>query len=155
MGPVLVMAGGALALLAFLFLLGILGPEDEAPMPSGNGARATATPTATATPQREKRTPERPREVRLRLVATGPVYVCLVDSDGKQVIDEQTLAAGTRTKVFTSRVFRTNFGNDNVQMVVNGKTFSVEASPDPIGYVLRPGRAPRRLSDEARPDCST
>jgi hypothetical protein len=40
-------------------------------------------------------------------------------------------------------------------MVVNGKTFSVAASPDPIGYVLRPGRDPRRLSDAARPDCSS
>jgi cytoskeletal protein RodZ len=156
MGPVLMMIGGAVALLGFFFLLGILGPkEDEAPMPSGGGARATATPTATASPDKEKRTPTRPRDVRLRLVATGPVYVCLVDSDGKQVIDEETLETGTRTEVFKSRSFRTNFGNDNVQMVVNGKTFSVEPSPDPIGYVLRPGRDPRRLSNEARPDCSS
>jgi cytoskeleton protein RodZ len=155
MGPVLVMGGGALALLAFFLILGITGPDDEeTPMPSGGGARATATPTPTASPDKEERTPTRPREVRLRLVATGPVYVCLVDSDGKQVIDEQTLEAGTRTKVYKSRVFRTNFGNDNVQMIINGKTYSVEASPDPIGYVLRPGRAPRQLSDEARPDCS-
>lgn len=156
MGPVLVMAGGAVALLAFLFVLGILGPDDEeTPMPAGGGARATATPTPTATPRKKKSTPTRPREVRLRLVATGPVYVCLVDSDGKQVIDEETLEAGTRTQVFKSRSFRTNFGNDNVQMVINGKTFSVEPSPDPIGYVLRPGREPRRLSDAARPDCSS
>jgi cytoskeletal protein RodZ len=155
MGPVLVMAGGAVALLGFFFLLGILGPKDEEPMPTGGGARATATPTATATPEKENPAPTRPREVRLRLVATGPVYVCLVDSDGKQVIDEQTLEAGTRTEVFKSRLFRTNFGNDNVQMVINGKTFAVEPSPDPIGYVLRPGREPRRLSDEARPDCSS
>jgi cytoskeletal protein RodZ len=155
MGPVLVMAGGALALLAFFLILGITGPDDsETPAPS-NGARATATPTPTVTPGEKKETPARPREVRLRLVATGAVYVCLVDADGKQVIDEQTLEAGTRTRVFKSRVFRTNFGNDNVQMIVNGKTFSVEPSPDPIGYVLRPGRDPRRLSDSARPDCST
>jgi cytoskeletal protein RodZ len=155
MGPVLVMAGGALALLAFFLILGITGPDDsETPAPTG-GARATATPTATASPEPEKNTPTRPTEVRLRLVATAPVYVCLVDADGKQVIDEETLEAGTRTKLFKSRVFRTNFGNSNVKMVANGKTYSVEPSPDPIGYVLRPGRAPRQLSEDARPDCSS
>jgi hypothetical protein len=81
--------------------------------------------------------------------------VCLVDSAGKQVIDEQTLATGTRTRTYKSRLFRTNFGNDNVRMLVDGKSYSVAASADPIGYVVRPGRAPRRLSDSARPDCSS
>jgi hypothetical protein len=40
-------------------------------------------------------------------------------------------------------------------MIVGGKSFPVAASPDPIGYELRPGRDPRRLSDAARPDCSS
>jgi hypothetical protein len=71
------------------------------------------------------------------------------------VIDEQTLETGTRTEVFRSKFFKTNFGNDNVQMIVNGKTYSVAASPDPIGYEVRPGRRPKRLSDSARPDCSS
>jgi helix-turn-helix protein len=155
MGPVLVMIGGAVVLLAFFAVLGLTGPDDEPPPDDSGEVVATATPTATAEPGERPRERSRPREVRLRLVATGPVYVCLVDSEGKQVIDEETLEEGTRTPVFKSRVFRTNFGNDNVQMVVNGKTFSVEPSPDPIGYVLRPGRDPRRLSDEARPDCSS
>jgi hypothetical protein len=158
MGPVLVMGGGVVVLLVFFFLLGKWGPDDDetpAGVGDGSGARATATPTPTAEPRDRDQAPSRPRRVRLRLVATGPVYVCLVNASGDQVIDEQTLAAGTRTEVFRSRSFRTNFGNDNVQMVVNGKTYRVAASPDPIGYSVRPGRAPRRLSDAARPDCSS
>jgi cytoskeletal protein RodZ len=158
MGPVLVMAGGLVVLLVFFFLLGKWGPDDEETPTAGDGgggARATATPTPSAEPQDRDEAPARPRRVRLRLVATGPVYVCLVNASGDQVIDEQTLVAGTRTEVFRSRSFRTNFGNDNVEMVVNGKTYPVAASPDPIGYSVRPGRAPRRLSDDARPDCST
>jgi hypothetical protein len=47
-----------------------------------------------------------------------------------------------------------NFGNSNIRMRVNGRTFRVAESADPIGYVLRPGREPRRLSAERRPDCS-
>ena len=83
------------------------------------------------------------------------LHAPLVNASGKQVIDEQTLETGTRTELFKSRSFRTNFGNDNVQMIVNGKSYRVAASPDPIGYSVRPGREPRRLSDDARPDCSS
>jgi cytoskeletal protein RodZ len=156
MGPVLIIGGGLVVLLVFFFLLGKWGPDDEEPPAGGgNGARATATPTPTATPEKRDKKPAPPKRVSLRLVATGPVYVCLVNASGDQVIDEQTLETGTRTEVFRSRSFRTNFGNDNVQMIVNGKTYRVAASPDPIGYVVRPGRAPRRLSDAARPDCSS
>jgi hypothetical protein len=82
------------------------------------------------------------------------VYVCLVDAGGDQVIDEQTLAAGTRTKVYTSKFFRTNFGNDNVRMIVDGKSYAVQPSADPIGYVIRPGKQPKLLPSDARPDCA-
>jgi cytoskeleton protein RodZ len=154
MGPVLVMVFLVIGLLGALYALGTIGSDDDEPTPTGADR---AEPTATPTPQqrRKKRTPAPPREVRLRLVATGPVYVCLVNSRGRQVIDEETLESGTRTRVYRSRWFRTNFGNDNVRMVVNGKSYAVAASPDPIGYELRPGRRPRELSDAARPDCST
>jgi len=153
MGPVLAILGLLLVVLVGLYALGSLG-DDETPADNGR-ARATPTPTPKKKSSRKQaRTPAAPSQVSLRLVATGPVYVCLVDAAGKQVIDEQTLEAGTRTQTFKSRLFRTNFGNDNVRMLVNGKSFSVAPSADPIGYVVRPGRAPRRLSNDARPDCS-
>jgi hypothetical protein len=153
MGPVLAVLGFVLIVLIGFYVLGSIGgggDDDETPA-------ANSQPTATATPKaRKKKKPRAPAtEVRLRLVATGPVYVCLVDGSGKQVIDEQTLATGTRTRTYKSRLFRTNFGNDNVRMLVDGKSYSVAASADPIGYVVRPGSPPRRLSDSARPDCSS
>src|SRR5215213_4333717 len=147
MGPVLVMVAGAVALLAVFLVLGLLtGPDDDAGTPTNAGRpRAAPTPAATASPERERSSPSRPRRVRLRLVATAPVYVCLVDASGDQVIDEQTLAAGTRTPVFRSKWFKTNFGNASLRMIVDGKSFSVAESADPIGYEVRPGRTPRRL----------
>jgi uncharacterized protein DUF4115 len=93
--------------------------------------------------------------VRVQLVASGDVYVCLVDARGRQVIDEQTLTAGTRTRVFTSRRFRSNFGNGSLRMRVNGRSYPVAQTSEPVGYELRPGRRPRQLADAARPDCST
>jgi cytoskeletal protein RodZ len=152
-GPVLVIMIGALVLVGFFWVLGTLGQDDNE-TPSGPSNAGQAQPTATATPRKKKRAPAAPTRVQLRLEATGPVYVCLVDASGDQVIDEQTLDAGTRTKAFTSKSFRTNFGNDNVRMLVDGKTYKVAASADPIGYSIRPGRKPRLLSADARPDCS-
>ena len=81
--------------------------------------------------------------------------MCVVDARGRQVVDEETLDADSPRRTFTSRSFRTNFGNNNVSMRVNGRTFRVAASTEAIGYELRPGRRPRRLSDEQRPDCSS
>jgi cytoskeleton protein RodZ len=156
MGPILVVIGGALALLAVFYVLGTLGNDDETPAgPSNAGQQATPTPTPRKKKKSQERTPAPPQRVELRLVATGLVYVCLVDATGNQVIDEQTLEAGTRTKVFTSKSFRTNFGNDNVRMLVNGKSYAVEPSADPIGYVIQPGKRPRLLHADARPDCSS
>ena len=151
-GPALVVVIGAVALVGFFWVLGTLGNDDETPAGPSN-AGATPTPT----PERKhhrKRAATKPERVRLRLEATGPVYVCLVDASGDQVIDEQTLEAGTRTKTYRSKLFKTNFGNDNIRMIVDGKSYAVAPSADPIGYELRPGRAPRRLSDAARPDCA-
>ena len=162
MGPGLVLGGFVLLLLAALYLLGSWPLDDEEPSEPNRVQQAepTATPSrgdddggSSGSDERERR--RRPERVRLQLVATAPVYVCVVDARGRQVIDEETLAEGTTTRTLRSKRFLTNFGNDNVRMRVNGRTYRVAASADPIGYELRPGRRPKRLSDARRPDCSS
>jgi cytoskeleton protein RodZ len=152
--PVLTMVVGVVALLGALYWLGTSGedgdPDSERvqeprPTPEAAGERAGA--------ERERRS-RRPRRVRLRLEATGAVYVCLVDARGRQLIDGLTLEPGTRTRTFTSRSFRTNFGNNAIRMRVNDRSYSVPPSSEAIGYELRPGRRPRRLADGQRPDCT-
>jgi cytoskeleton protein RodZ len=159
-GPGVVTVLGVALLLGSLYLLGSWGDDGEPGADQNRMEDVAPTPRDRSSDERggggeDRREERRPRRVRLRLIATAPVYVCLVDAGGRQVIDEETLAAGTRTRTFTSRSFRTNFGNNNIRMRVNGRTFNVAASSDPIGYELRPGRRPRRLSDAARPDCSS
>jgi hypothetical protein len=120
----------------------------------GETEEPTATPSGDEQPREEE--PRRPpQRVRLQLVATAPVYVCVVDARGRQVVDEETLDADSPRRTYRSRSFRTNFGNNNVTMRVNGKTYQVEPSTEAIGYELRPGRRPRRLPDSQRPDCSS
>jgi cytoskeleton protein RodZ len=163
MGPGLVIAGGVALLFGFLYLLGTLPLDDEeqpaepnrvgetepTPSPGGGGDEGGGGG------ERPRERDRRPQRVRLQLVATAPVYVCVVDARGRQVIDEETLAADTVTRVLRSRRFLTNFGNSGIRMRVNGRTYPVAESTSAIGYELLPGRRPRRLSDARRPDCSS
>jgi hypothetical protein len=162
LGPWVVVACGIVALLGILYWLGTSGPEDEQvaepgrmESPARSGNDADGQDRRDRRRERRERPEPRPRRVRVQLVASGDVYVCLVDARGRQVIDEQTLTAGTRTRTFTSRSFRSNFGNSNLRMRVNGRSYPVAESSEPVGYELRPGRRPRQLATEARPDCSS
>jgi helix-turn-helix protein len=154
LGPAVVIVACVAVLLGALYALGRWGDDDEPPPPT-----AVREPSPTATPAgNEEEPPEterRPQRVRLQLVATAPVYVCVVDARGRQVVDEVTLDASSPRETYVSRLFRTNFGNSNVRMRVNGKTYRVASSTTAIGYELRPGRRPRRLADDQRPDCSS
>ena len=155
--PILTVVVGVALLLGFLYLLGTYGDDEEPEPPPNDVEQAAPSPAGEDGGREEESPPEpaRPRQVRLRLEATAPVYVCLVDARDRQVIDEETLEAGTVTRTFRSRSFRTNFGNNSIRMRVGGRVYDVAASPGPIGYELRPGRRPRRLSDAQRPDCSS
>jgi hypothetical protein len=157
LGPLAVIGACAAVLLGALWALGQWGSDEtEAPPPSAlEEPTPTATPGGSGDEEEPRETERRPRRVRLQLVATAPVYVCLVDARGRQVIDEETLDADTPRRTYVSRSFRTNFGNNNVSMRVNGRTYRVEPSTEAIGYELRPGRRPRRLADDRRPDCSS
>ena len=157
MGPLLVIAGCAAVLLVALWALGTWGNDDDRTPPPPNSVRDREEPTATPSSEqpREEETERAPRRVRLQLVATAPVYVCVVDARGRQVVDEETLDADSPRRTYRSRFFRTNFGNNSVSMRVNGRTYRVEPSTEAIGYLLRPGRRPQRLPDSQRPDCSS
>ena len=146
-GPGLVVLLGILAVLAALYVLGSAG-NDETPTPPAR--------VETPDPDRagrggggddgERRQRRRPRRVSVRIAATGTVYVCMENGRGRPVIDEQTLQAGQRTRTYRGSRFRVTFGNENASMRVNGRTYRVASSRTAIGYDLRPGRAPRRLS---------
>jgi cytoskeleton protein RodZ len=157
LGPVLAVGGIAIVLLAGLFALGKLWPSD-----SGSAGESAATPTATPAPaggtkkkhKKRHRAAAVPKKVKLRLVASGPVYVCLVDRTGKPLIDGQTLSAGQRSAMYTGKRFRVNFGTSAVRMLVNGKSYAVAPSANPVGYEIRPGHKPSRLPDAQRPACA-
>jgi transcriptional regulator with XRE-family HTH domain len=155
MGPAIVVVLVVVGLLAALYALGSIG--------SGGGSPTVTTPPASS-PKPKKRhghrahhhaaTPATPKKVGLVLLATGDVYVCLVDGKGHRLIDGQTLTAGQKSRRYTAGTLRANFGTSNVRMKVGGHTYSVASSANPVGYELRPGHKPKRLADAARPSCA-
>ena len=152
-GPFIVFFFGVVALLGAFYLLGVVwGDPDENEVPN-TVATATPTVTPTATPRKSserKKKKSPPPRVSLRLTASDPVFVCLVDATGKQVLDGVQLEAGQRTRSYRSQRFRANFGNGSVRMSVNGKNYRAADVGRPIGYEFRPGKKPRRLSESVR-----
>src|SRR5688500_9334499 len=146
-GPGLVVVLGIAVIVGSLYLLGVSGdPDDEAEPPA---AVETATPTprkSSSSRERKQRRPATSRPMRVSIVATGQVYVCMEDSRGRAVVDKETLAAGQRTRTFRGRRFKVTFGTAAARIRQNGRSYRVAVSQDPVGYVLRSGRRPQRIT---------
>jgi hypothetical protein len=84
--------------------------------------------------------------MRVSIVATGQVYVCMEDSRGRAIVDKETLEAGQRTRTFRGRRFKVTFGTAAARIHQNGKSYRVATSKDPVGYELRSGRRPQRIT---------
>jgi hypothetical protein len=152
-GPAIVVLFGIVVLLAALYALGNWGQGKDK---SGSLAATptptiTPAPTPTATPRKRPRTGTTvPKVVTLRLTARQVVYVCVVDASGKRVVNGVNLKAGASTKTLRSSRFRMNLGNANVKLTANGKTYAVQDTGKPVGYELRPGKKPVKLSETVR-----
>jgi cytoskeletal protein RodZ len=94
-----------------------------------------------------------PKKVKLQLVATGPVYVCLVDGAGKRLIPGVIFSPGQPIPTKTSSKLLLTLGNASVKMTVNGKPVVVAPSSSAIGYVLTP-TAHATLPPSRQPSCA-
>ncbi len=153
LGPFVVGLAGVVALLGALYLLGVVWGDtpDEETRSAGSTptATATATPVKTPRPKAKKKAP--PARASLRLTAkSSRVYVCLVDATGKAVVNGEYLEPGKSTRTFRSQRFRVNLGNSEVTLRVGSKRYSAANTGKPIGYEVRPGKKPTRLSESAR-----
>ena len=85
---------------------------------------------------------------------TGTVNVCLVDANGKALINSETLEAGQRDAALPRpplpRHLRQRPGEDDGPA---SRTIDVPDRSTPVGYELRPGKRPRELSAARRPTC--
>jgi cytoskeleton protein RodZ len=167
-------SGHGWAVLAVVALL-IVGLYALGRLDGGNGGSdaANTTPTTPTTTTKKKRTSStakrsstaskssskkkkaQPKLVRLRLVPTGPVYVCLKRAGGETVVNGRILQAGSRQPTYRSRRFRLLLGNSEVRLRVNGKTRSVAPTGGVLGYEVTPPGRVRALPAASRPSCGT
>ena len=142
--------------MALLFLLGKFFPDN-----SGGGSDNTvAAPTTTAKHQAARKkhavapaAPQKPTRVKLQVVPTGPVWVCLEDGNGKRLIGGTVINPQTPKQTYTAKKFRITLGNSQVSMKVDGKTLGVPARPGPVGYVVTP-RGRSELPTAKQPTCA-
>jgi cytoskeleton protein RodZ len=137
--------------IGLLVALGLLNQDD--PKTPAADLTQTQPPTTTQPVVAPPPPPARPRRIKLQIVATGAVNVCLKAGD-RVLINGENLAAGEKTETFSSRHLRVTLGNASAKMIVNGKTRTVEASPNPIGYDLTPKDGRQPLTADKRPVCN-
>ena len=148
-GPGVVVVLGILVLLVALYLLGVSGGNDETQPPAAVG---TATPAKTPSSKGDKKKKQKKKQatparaMSVSIVATGQVYVCMEDSRGRAIVDKETLEAGQKTRTFRGRRFKVTFGTAAARIRQNGKSYRVATSKDPVGYALRSGRRPQRIT---------
>jgi cytoskeleton protein RodZ len=114
-----------------------------------------STSSSSSSSSKKKKKKSRPKLVRLRLVPTGPVYVCLKRAGGETVVNGRILQAGSRQPTYRSKRFRLLLGNSEVRLRVNGRTRSVAPTGGVLGYEVTPPGRVRPLPTAGRPSCGT
>jgi len=153
LGPALVVVFALVVVLGALYALGSWGDDESGSGEPNTVEEATATP-AKKKGKSKKKKPAAPTRVTLQIVPTGVVNVCLVDANGRRLIDNEDLQSGQTTRRYRGKRFRVSFGNGNARMRTAGRTVNVPDRSTPVGYELRPGKRPRELSEARRPTCS-
>ena len=151
--PGLVSALVILAVLAVAIGVGIsTGGGGGGPGAQGGGS-GTATRARSPRSSAAAELRARPRGVVLRLVTKAEVWVCVLDHQGRRLVDGAVLSDGTEAGPFHSGSFTVAFGNGEVAMQVNGKEIGVPASSSPIGYAIHRGGRLEPLVESERPTC--
>ena len=153
-----------LALLAALYALGQnrnggdassgAGPAASTGQQSRAERAARARAKARRKRARERRRRAAARVVRLRIVPTGPVYVCLQKGNGKTVVDGVILQAGSRQPTYKAKRFRVLLGNSEARLRINGRGRAVPPTASAAAYEIRPPRKMRALPAADAPQCS-
>ena len=152
LGVVLALVFGALYVVGQVFDDGT--GEDEPVMTTETAAREPAEERARTTKKKPAaKKPAASRVVRLQIVPTAPVSVCLVNINGDVLVANETLQPGQPSETFRSKRFRLVLGNSGARLKINGKDRTIPATTGPVAYTItRNGRSD--LPESRRPTCA-
>lgn len=135
------------ALIGVVVAIGIASEGD--PGVTVDGARTEAGATGERPPPGQAQRPE----LSLELTATAEVWVCLLDAEGRPLVNGEILAAGAEEGPFLSDGFRVAFGNGEVSMTIDGEEAEIAETSSPVGYAIGDGGTLEPLAEGERPDC--
>lgn len=138
-------------LVAVAAALAIVGNLNNRSTPSTRNTQAETVQSRPAA--HHKPAHHRANTVKLELVPTAAVYVCLVDGQGKELIPGQVFGPGQTIPTKVASKLMLSLGNNAVQMKVNGSAVKVNQSAGPIGFLLEPGTS-RPLAPDQQPQCA-
>jgi cytoskeletal protein RodZ len=100
-----------------------------------------------------KKKPAASRVVRLQIVPTAPVSVCLTNINGEVLVGNEILQPGAKPKTYRSKRFRLVLGNNAATLKINGRTRTLPPTAGPVAYTItKNGRSD--LPPERRPTCA-
>jgi cytoskeleton protein RodZ len=154
-----------IALVAVIAAVGLLwsgGGSDGPASPSAGGGTGGGGPEGASEPggapsgvpsvrQTSKRNSD---AVVLSLRTTAELWVCLLDEDGKPLVDGVVLPAGAEEGPFRSGSFTVSFGNGEVEMRIDGRESDIPESASPLGYEIGRDRSLAELGESERPTCT-
>jgi cytoskeleton protein RodZ len=144
-------------LLGGLFLLGRDrgdGGSKTATTSPAKDRTTTRTTPRTTTGSTTTSKPEAPKTVRLRVVPTAAVYVCLKAAGDRTLVNGVIQQPGEGGPTYRSSRFVLTLGNGDATLIVDGKTRQVPSTSNGIGYEVTP-KGVTRLSAADRPNCSS
>jgi cytoskeleton protein RodZ len=141
------------AVVAALYFIG-LGNNAKQPSPTSarNSSHHHHHHTTTTTPLKHRK--PRPKLARLKLVPTGPVYICVENRTGKILVPGTTYAAGQTVPTLKAKQLFVTLGNNAVTVTADGKPYPVAASANPIGLKVT-GKGVSVLAAGHGPTCTT
>jgi len=126
-----------LGIVAALYLVGTLGSGGNGGnLSAGTTPRTsdltTTTNSSTQTTSTTKTGKKKPRHVTMAIVPTAPVYVCVKNGNGKQLL-VGTYTIGDTVPSVTAKILLVTFGNANASVKLNGRALTLTPSSVPIG----------------------
>jgi cytoskeleton protein RodZ len=124
----------------------VMQPTDESPAADGGGGSSAA-------PSVPQTTTRNSGAIDLSLTSKAELWVCLLDENGKPLVDGVVLPPGAEEGPFRSGSFTVSFGNGEVEMRIDGRDSEIPESASPLGYEIGRGGDLRPLSESERPTC--
>jgi hypothetical protein len=142
----------ALAIIVFLMVLGLTAGDNS----SKKGSAGTSRADKGGDHARKRKSAVAPAaataggKVRLAVVASRRVWVCLVDARNNPRVNARILPAGAREGPFTSTAFKVTVGNGGGDLQIDGKLRDTPERSQPLSYgvkssgtaILPPGQRP-------------